>query len=392
MRIGYESLLTGPRETGVGIAIRELLSALTDLSPDDEFSVFSHRSAARRLPERANVRHVPCPFAAWGRPARILWQQTALRRELRRNPIDIYHAPGYVVSPNLPVPTVVSVYDTIALERPELTRPLNAAHYRWAVPRGVRAASRVLVPSKHVRQRIMAITGVRAEKVQVVPLGISRHFRPLAEEEICSRLGVLGGLAREPFVLCVGNLERKKNLDTAVQAFASLPASLRNQAKLVLVGKSGNGARQVTRLIRKADLSAQILFPGYVEIEVLVALYSAARVLLYPSFEEGFGLPPLEAMACGAPVIASSSGALPETVGNAGMSVHSQDVDAWAAALETVLRSAALRQELRERGLIRAARFNWEQSAAAVLEVYHEVLHTEHATPPRDVAAAHGGN
>lgn len=373
MRIGYEAMLPGRYDTGVEVAVREGLAALVARCPEDQFVVFSHPGAIARLPRRKNVHYVLSRMAGRGRPFRILWQQVLNPRAIGRTELDVYHAPGYIVSPHLSVPAVVTVYDTIALERPELTTRKNAVHYRWAVRRGIHQASGVIVPSEHVKKRLIALAGLCASKVHVVPLGVSSRFKPSRNGEASGRIGITLGIDCPEYVLFVGNTERKKDLPSLIQAFAEWKRSSGRATKLVIAGQPGDDANRVAGLIGESGLRGDVMLTGYVDDETLVALYGAALVFAYPSLEEGFGLPPLEAMACGTPVIASDIGALRETTGGNALLVGAGDIRAWSEAIEMLTSSTAAREELVHRGLRHVAAYTWERSAAATRCVYGEV-------------------
>lgn len=370
MRIGYECMLTGPQDTGVGVSIRELLHALLATPGDDTLVLYTHAQAAEDLPIDRRIATVRCALPARGKAARIAWQQTGLQAQLRRAPVDLYHGPGYIVPPRLPVPSVVSVYDTIALERPALTTRANALHYRWAVPRAVRAARYIIVPSEYVRRRLLALTDAHARNTVVIPLGVSDEFRPLEPEETTQRLRE-AGLDDQPFLLCVGNIERKKNF------LAALHALVGAQSRLVFAGPPGNATPELRRRVGALGLDGAVVHLGYVPRHTLVALYNRATALLYPSYEEGFGLPVLEAMACGAPVAASNAGAIPETAGGAALLLDPGDYGEWERAAARIASEAGLREELRGRGFRRAACFSWQRTAADVLDIYHKAYSGE---------------
>lgn len=370
MRIGYECMLTGTQDTGVGVSIRELLRALLVLPGDHTLVLYTHGCAAMELPVEERVNTIRCALPAWGKAARVAWQQLRLPARVRDDFVDVYHGPGYVVPSKLSVPSVVSVYDTIALERQSLTTRANAAHYRWAVPRAVAAARRVIVPSDYVRGRLLHATNIDRRKVAIVPLGVSSDFCPLDPHETEQRLREMG-VEDHPFLLCVGNIERKKNLEAALHALEGV------RAKLVLVGRAGNARRALRRHVASRGIGDRVVFAGYVPRRALVALYNGATALLYPSYEEGFGLPPLEAMACGTPVVASNAGAMPEVAGAVALLVDPNDYSGWARAAARLEEESGLRRDLRERGLAHAARFTWTRTAAQVLELYREVAADE---------------
>lgn len=374
MRIAYEYMLPGDHDTGVEVSIRELLRALTRLLSNDIVHVYASRRSASHLEDLSNIQVHVSPLAGIGKIARIAWQQAAAPLLLRPSALDVYHATAYAVSPFMPVPVIVNVYDTIALDHPELTRWQNALHYRMTVLNGVRGAARIIVPSEYVKARILELADIPPEKVEVIPLGVSTSFRPMSPEDIKKTLAEFPQLENRRFILAAGNVDRKKNLRSLVAAFASLPQRHRSNLYLVIAGRSGSDSRLVVRTIAELGLADSVYFTRYVDTRTLAALYNAAEMLVYPSLAEGFGLPPLEAMACGCPVVASNAGALPETTGNAAILVDPTDVAALSAAVLSLLDDPRRPEELRRLGIEHAAAFTWEACARRVLDVYESVL------------------
>jgi len=365
VRIGYECILTGQAESGVGGSIRQLLFAMAS-APGNEFYVFSSPSARAGLPASGDVCYEISRLAGTCRAARVAWQHGLLPGRIKRAGLEVYHATGYVLSSRCAgVPAVLSVYDLTALEYPKLTTRANAAHYAYAVPRGVRAARRVIVPSGWVARKVRERLGVPWEKIDVVPLGVARDF--------CLNGTKAAPQPEDPYLLFVGNLERKKNLGLLVRVLAEL----RRRAyplRLVLAGKPGNAARELAALARQANVQECVDFPGYVPRDRLVALYRQAVALVFPSWDEGFGLPPVESMACGTPVVASDRGALPETTGGAAILLDPADVRAWVEAVAALADNEQARREWRERGLKRVAGLTWEAAAGNVLETYARAI------------------
>jgi glycosyltransferase involved in cell wall biosynthesis len=373
MRIGYEYVLPGGSDTGVEIAIRQLLSAIVHLESPHAFEVYARKDSASHIPKHPNVNTHVSPVASLGRSARIIWQQTVLPASLHFRPVDVYHATGYVASPLLPVPTVLSVYDMTALDNPDMTRKTNAMHYGLTIPASIWMAQRVIVPTNYVKERVVSITGIASERIEVISLGINKRFRKLEGEAIKERLESFASLVYGKYILSVGNLEPKKNLTTLLRSFGKLPKSLSKDLKLVLVGSEGPEKKRLVKLASEMGIAEQVVFMGYVNDEILVALYNQAELLAYPSFDEGFGFPPLEAMACGTPVIVSNAGALPETVGDAAILCDPDESAAWAAAIKQALMQPPFRQVLCRKGFERAQQFTWNAAACRTMEVYKEV-------------------
>jgi glycosyltransferase involved in cell wall biosynthesis len=307
------------------------------------------------------------PVTNRSRLARIVYEERWLARRLKG--FDLLHAPGYVAPKRLPCPLVLTVYDLVALTHPELAKKSNVLHYRWRLPRSARAAARIIVPLERVARQVVERLGVERERVRVVPLGVDARLKP-PSLDARARVRARHHLNR-PYILSVGNIEPKKNLPMLLRAFASLK---RNGLphELVIVGKRGWKCRDVLRLPAELDIEADVRFLGYVEDDDLAGLYGGAELFAFPSLVEGFGLPPLEAMACGTPVVASDAEALVESTGDAAEHVPALDPEALANAMRRVLSDAALRERLRAAGLARAARFTWPRAAELTRAVYRE--------------------
>lgn len=374
MCIGYECMVTHSQQTGVGSAIHSLLDSLAPLSPQSQLYVFAQKKTVELWPTRNNTHYRYSSLSKKGRVGRILWQQIILPITLRYHSFDLYHATCYVASPKIPVPLVLSIYDTIALDRPDLTKKLNAIHFRWAIPASVARADRILVPSQYVAQRLIDLFPGSENKIVVAPLGVCSAFKP--REESLSEENFHGNRLVLPskYILFVGNLERKKNLTTLLKAFAVLKKELFPCPDLVFVGSPGNDYKKLTRLCHDLDVRKNVHFLGYVSNEELVRIYQGAEVFAFPALEEGFGFPPLEAMACGIPVIAAKSGAVPEVTGGVAALVDPYDVEEWAHGLHRLLVDQDERQSRIAKGLAWAAQFTWEKCAKTVLSVYKEAV------------------
>ena len=235
-----------------------------------------------------------------------------------------------------------------------------------------RIAAHVITDSESVRTEIREHLGVSADKITAVPLAPRRMFRPVPEpeaREVRRRLGV-----EDEFVLFVGTVEPRKNLLTLVRAFDEMSRATDQRPQLVIAGQKGWLTDKLYEYVEQSALRDRIMFTGYLSDEDLRALYSSCRVSVYPSLYEGFGLPPLEAMACGAPVITSRIPVMMETSAGAARLVVPTDVEELTAALVELLTDEGARNELREAGLRRAAEYTWERTAQQTLDVYRRVL------------------
>ena len=264
---------------------------------------------------------------------------------------------------------MITLHDVLGFDHPEWFTRALALQWRLVLTRALRRASCVLVPSTHTRDRLVARLGLDEERIRLVPLGVDPQFTPgETPDGLLERLGLEG-----PFVLTVGTLQPRKNVETAVQAFERLAAAGAEQ-RLAIVGGRGWRDDALAELIRRSPAADRIVMTGRVGDDDLVGLYRAADCFVFPSRYEGFGFPPLEAMACNTPVISSDRTSLPEVVGDAALLVDPDDVHAIERALTELLSSPELGAELVERGRRRVAQFTWSRCAELTVEAYRSAL------------------
>jgi glycosyltransferase involved in cell wall biosynthesis len=286
----------------------------------------------------------------------------------RREEAALAHV-HYFVSPRLRCPAVVTVHDLSYARAPELFSRRDRTLLRL-VRGSVRRAARVIAVSEFTRADLCQVYGIDPAKVVAIPNGVSSEFRPIdgAKERVRQRFGI-----DRPYVLCVGALQPRKNVPLAIEAYAKLMGR-GTDCELVIAGGDRGGRLDVLDAILRARLTGRVHLVGRVEDEELPALYTAARALVFPSLYEGFGLPALEAMACGTPVIASNTTGLAEAVGDAGLTIDPRSADELAEALGRLLDDQALRDRLIAAGLARAADFTWERAARSTADVYRAAL------------------
>ncbi len=303
---------------------------------------------------------------------RILWEQVIQPFALRKERVDLLHALAFVTPLLSPCPSVVTIYDLSFLLYPESLRRSRRFYLGLFTRLSARRARRIIAISKSTKRDVVRLLRVPPNKVDVVYCGTDKAFRLLPEAQVSafrSRRGL-----PERFVLFVGTIEPRKNITGLIEAFASLRLGDHAPLKLVIGGAKGWFYRDVFARVRELDLEDEVLFPGYIPAGELPLWYNAAELFVYPSLYEGFGLPPLEAMACGTPVVAANTSSLPEVVGEAGMLVDPLDVEGLAEAMRRVLNDETLRQEMRERGLRRAQDFSWTKTAKGTAQVYQRAM------------------
>ena len=369
----------GYRQAGVHQYALQLLSAFsTDaklrvsapitalISPTAREQAMPLHSASLSLREAS--RTTESPFS------RIIVEQLELPRLLRELNAGLYHSLGFVAPLRAPCPTVISVMDLSFITQPQAHKRFNRLYLSQLSRASCRRAKRVIAISEWTKRDIVQHFGVPADRVDVTPLGVNHeHFKPASPEAVAAfrQQYNIGDNA----IFYLGSVEPRKNLPRLIEAFALLNAqqpALR--AQLFIGGNLAWKYDDVFASIQQRGLSEQIKLIGRVNDDDLPKWYSACAVMAYPSLYEGFGLPPLEAMACGAPVVTSNVTSLPEVVGDAGILVEPTDAPAIAEALQRVLCDEDLRNEMRRKSLQRAAQFTWQRTAELTMESYQKIL------------------
>jgi len=307
---------------------------------------------------------------------RFLWDQFDLPRLAKRANADLLHQPGFSAPVRFGKPVVVTVHDLIAIHFGS-DIPLGSRLYfgKW-MPFSYRYADHIIAVSEHTKRDIVKLLGINPTTITVVPLAADERYTVLKDKAEVARL-TKRFQAGEKFVLHVGTINPRKNLEFLVRAFAKVRANLNEPVKLVITGKKGWYYDQLFALVDSLKLHDSVVFTGYVTDDEKVALYNAATALAFPSLYEGFGLPPLEAMQCGTPVISSNTSSIPEVIGNAGVLLSPIDESGWVTALTQVLSDPKERARLSKLGLAQAAKFSWDETARKTMAVYEQVIHAK---------------
>lgn len=374
MRIAIDAHSVGTGLGGNESYATNLIEALAEIDQTNRYTLYvTKREAVERFRDRwtnfsvkSTLPHTP-----------LVRIPLTLSAELRRNPVDVLHV-QFTAPPFSPCPVVVSIHDLSFEHLPQTFKWRSRKQLRITVRRSARQAAQVIALSEHARNDIIETYQVNSEKITAIPLAASAQFRPVASNEELQRVRHTYGIKGE-YILSVGAIQPRKNLGRLITAYERLrrlnPDS--SLPKLVLAGKCAWLYDETLRTIKELGLTDSVILTGYVPESDLPALYSGAVCFVYPSYFEGFGLPPLEAMQCGTPVIVGNQTSLPEVVGDAGILVDPFDVDALAAALGKVISDSDLRQRLGVQGLARAKLFGWQETARRTLAVYHQAAGIE---------------
>jgi len=373
VRIVYNGALLSRHFSGVEVAIFNLVRALAELGRN-EYTLFAPPRFAVEVDEGLHLKVRSTCLPTGMRPFRILWEQVILPRTVARGPFDLLHCPGYIAPlQRTAVPVVLTVYDLIALRFPEWCHTANRWHYGIMLPRSIRRADAIVVPSDATRRDIVERFPEVEPRITVVPLGIGDDLRPVTDERVRADVRTRLGLPPE-YILFVGNTEPKKNLVRLLDAYHCLKQTRARSPDLVIAGCDAWGHDDVMSRIRALGLNECVHVPGFVPRDDLPCLYSMATLCAFPSLYEGFGLPPLEAMACDVPVVTSDRGSLPEVVGNAALVVDPEDVAAISAGLDRLLSDTALRNTLTARGRERARHYTWSNAATGTEAVHEQAV------------------
>jgi len=356
------------RRAGLGRYAESLTRALCSHIPDELALFYNAECGVEPLP---GLEHLPTRTVALGyKPWRMLvWLGQLARLPFNRlvPNADLFHATEHLLLPLRGVPTVLTVHDLIFRHLPEHHKALNRWYLNATMPLYCRRADHIIAVSEATRHDLVRAYDISPAKVTVIPEAADPRFVPQAPER-CAAVRAKYSLP-ERFLLYLGTIEPRKNLTRLLHAWEPLYA-VGEAPPVVIGGKRGWLADDFFTALEASPAREAIVLTGYVDEADLPALYAAAEAFVFPSLYEGFGLPPLEAMACGTPVLCSDRSSLPEVVGEAALLFDPSDEGAIAAALRSVAKDAGLRTDLRERGLRRAAQFSWDRAARETLAVY----------------------
>ncbi|MDQ3668556.1 MAG: glycosyltransferase family 4 protein [Acidobacteriota bacterium] len=374
MRIAIDAHSVGTGLGGNESYAANLIEALAEIDSVNDYTIYVTKDEAvarfrnrwSNFRVRSTLPHTP-----------LIRIPLTLSAELRSHPVDVLHV-QFTSPPFAPCPVVVSIHDLSFEHLPETFNRRSRAQLRFTVRRSAKRAARVLALSEHARHDIISTYRIAPDLVTAIPLAAPNHFHPIEDQDELQRVRRAYGINGD-YILSVSSIQPRKNLARLLSAYKGLRGSRPKGSlpQLVLVGKRAWLYRETLKAIE--ELGTGVIVTGYVPETDLPALYSGALCFVYPSFFEGFGLPPLEAMKCGAPVITGDRTSLPEVVGDAGLMVNPFDTGAIASAMATIVDDSRLRSRLRIKSLNRARIFDWRETARRTLEVYKRAADNVHS-------------
>jgi glycosyltransferase involved in cell wall biosynthesis len=371
MQVGIDARLVFYSNAGIGQYIIHLTKALAEINtPTINFSLLQSRKDRTAIVQSPKFKR-----ASLWTPSHHRLEQPALRFETARLGLDLLHSPDFIPPFKRNYKSVITVHDLAFLLYPQFMTK-EAARYYGQIDQAVRSTDHIIAVSHATKQDLSKQLGVPDEKVSVIYEGINPHYNPMDKNKAAAAVEKRWGL--EPgFIFFLSTLEPRKNVPNLLKAYHMLRQRYKSKVKLVLAGKPGWLFEEIDETVQQLQLEKDAIFLGRVTDQEVNWLYNTASMLVYPSFYEGFGLPPLEAMHCGLPVIASQIKVMPEVVGDAALLVDPHDVESLAISMNRVLSDDTLRQELILKGQKRAAQFSWIQAAYETLQVYQYVVNEE---------------
>ena len=359
MKIAIDTQTILGQKTGFGFYVKNLIDNLNKIDPKNEYILLA-----------------PPTEKDFSTPQRFIWDQFKVPYQARKVKADILHQPCFSAPIFYGGKIVITVHDLISMHFPKNLPLASRMFYSKWMPFSYRSADKIIAISYDTKKDIMARLHIPEEKIKVIHSAVSPVFQEIKDEVFLKKIKDKYKTS-DKFILDVGTLEPRKNLPFLVRAYNLAVKKAQISHNLVLSGKKGWYYDDLFSLIKDLNLEDRVIFTGYVAEEDLPGLYNAADLFAFPSLYEGFGFPPLEAMACGTPVISSNTSSLPEVVGEAGILLAPENEQIWADKMIEVIQNQVLKQKMKENGLNQAKKFSWEETAQKTIAVYQEVFNNK---------------
>lgn len=378
IRIGIDATAAVTQGGGIGRYTRELVGALGNEPGNYTYRLFSARQPAELpvpepIPQSSAISYRQAPLSAqW---LYRVWYRLRLPLpvQLFTGTIDLFHSPDFVLPPVLgDIPTLLTVHDLSFLHYPETFTPALVNYLNRVVPWSVERATHVVADSEATKRDLVNLWHVEPEKISVLYSGVHERFQPVTDDKVLAQMRQRYGLGEAPYILSVGTVQPRKNYEMLIRALKRVADKCPHN--LVIAGGQGWLYDQVMDEVREQRLEERVRFTGFVDDADLPALYSESSLFVFPSLYEGFGLPLLEAMACGVPVLTSNASSLPEVAGTAAMQLPPTSERKWARAMLQVLGDSELRVHMVAAGFRQVRRFSWQKAARELRQIYARLL------------------
>ncbi len=374
MKIMIDARSVDVRQSGVGNYVTHLIQGLKTVDSRNRYVLMVTRKQMKAFPDFfREFDNYTVPFSSENHVLGDPWEFFVLPGALKKTSVNLFHGPAFMAPPlHKRFKSVATIHDLVAFHHPHTIPTKYAFYMRFLIKLMIRKVDAIITDSEFIRNEIIKMFRVDAGRVFTVPISVSEIFKPVEDsgkiEELKKRFGI-----KKKYFLHVGNIEPRKNLINLFHACDIVWDKLGKDFQLVVVGKRGWLYGEIFETLKRAKFAADVVFTGYVRDKDIPVLYSGAEFFVFPSLYEGFGLPILEAMRCGVPVIASHVASLPEVGGDAVFYVDPYDPKDIAEKMLTLAYDTSLRERLKERGFLQASRFSWEKTARKTLDVYEAV-------------------
>ncbi|MCX6160789.1 MAG: glycosyltransferase family 1 protein [Ignavibacteriae bacterium] len=377
MKIGIEAQrIFRKKKHGMDVVALEMIKELQIIDKENEYCIFiKHDEDNLCLKESSNLKIVEVEGKSYP-----YWEQRCLPKAALKEKINILHCTSNTAPINCKIPLILTLHDIIYLEQKSLIQKKGTLYQKFGnlyrkfiVPKIVNKCRKIITVSDFERNRIINQLGLNESRVITVYNGISKHFKPVTDKLLLNKVGLKYNLP-EDFIFFLGNTDPKKNVAGTLKGYALYLKESGNNIPLVMLDYKKESLEKTLSEINETQIADKIILPGYVYNIDLPAIYSLSKIFLYPSLRESFGIPPLEAMACGTPVLASNTSSIPEVTGDAAYMVNPFKPEEIASGIKTLLNDFLLREELIKRGFVRASLFSWLSTAESVLKIYNSLI------------------
>lgn len=371
MRIGIDIRWLGLLNDQAGLFqyIYNLVTHLLNIDSENEYVLFSSIKGFREEYRRPNckIRRFPARFST------PLLESLGIPIDFFTGKINVFHGPVYFAPSSLFCKSIVTIHDLMVFTQPDFSNPELVAYLKKKICTSIKRAHLVLAVSNFTKGQIVDLFSIPENRIRVVYNGISSRFCPMNDEAEKNKVAAKYGFGK-PYLLFVGNIEPKKNIENLIHAFLEFKKSTRTNYSLLIVGKKSWYFKRLWDVVVKLKAIGDVIFTDVVEQKDLPYLYGGAELFIFPSLFEGFGIPPLEAMACGTPVISSNITSIREVLGDAAVLVNPRVPDEISQAMVTTIFDNGLKKALREAGFERARMFSWKKTAKETLRLYNDVV------------------